>query len=134
MPPVEPSPSPPRALVIGAGPAACSMHLPVLARLRDEGAVVLAAISDIREDRAAEVRRKFGFLHQSHDAATSLTHHGIDAVYIFADAALHYQYGLGALRAGKHLFVEKPIAPSFAEACDLAELARSMDLVAVGGQ
>jgi phosphoglycerate dehydrogenase-like enzyme/predicted dehydrogenase len=109
------------------------MHLPVLARLRDKGALILAAIGDIREDRAAGARRKFGFLHQSHDPAASLTQHDIDVVYIFADAALHYQYGLAALRAGKHLFVEKPIAPSFVEACELAELARAMDLVAVGG-
>ena len=123
----------PRALVIGAGPAAFSMHLPVLARLRDKGELVLAAISDIREDRAAQARRSFGFLRETGDIATALTQADIDAVYIFAGAALHYQYGLRALRAGKHLFVEKPIAPSFAEACELAELARSLGLVAVGG-
>jgi phosphoglycerate dehydrogenase-like enzyme/predicted dehydrogenase len=124
---------PPRALVIGAGPAAFSMHLPALARLRDEGAVILAAISDIREDRAALARRKFGFLQEACDAASALARADIDAVYIFAGAALHHQYGLRALRAGKHLFVEKPIAPSFVEACELAELAQCMGLVAVGG-
>jgi phosphoglycerate dehydrogenase-like enzyme/predicted dehydrogenase len=124
---------PPRALVIGAGPAAFSMHLPVLARLRDEGEVVLAAISDIQEDRATLARRKFGFLQEACDAATALAQADIDAVYIFASATLHHQYGLQALCAGKHLFVEKPIAPSFAEASELAEVARSMGLVAVGG-
>jgi phosphoglycerate dehydrogenase-like enzyme/predicted dehydrogenase len=129
----RPKTRPPRALVIGAGPAAFSMHLPVLARLRDEGKLVLAAISDIREDRATLARRKFGFLHEACDAATALAQADIDAVYIFASAALHHQYGLQVLRAGKHLFVEKPIAPSFAEACELADLARSMGLVAAGG-
>ena len=133
MSPARPSTSPPRALVIGAGPAAFSMHLPVLARLRDRGRLVLAAICDISEDRAGQARRKFGFLRETGDAATSLTHPDIDAVYIFAGAALHHHYGLQALHAGKHLFVEKPIAPSFARACELADLARSTGLVAAGG-
>ncbi|HEY2008172.1 MAG TPA: NAD(P)-dependent oxidoreductase [Rhizomicrobium sp.] len=122
-----------RALVIGAGPAAFSMHLPVLARLRDRGEIVLAAICDIREDRAALACRKFDFLQRTGDAAAALTRSDIDVVYIFADATLHHQYGLRALHAGKHLFVEKPIAPSFTEACEMADLARSMGLVAVGG-
>ncbi len=133
MSPARPSTSPPRALVIGAGPAAFSMHLPVLQRLRDRGRLVLAAICDISEDRAGQARRKFGFLRESGDALTSLAHPDIDAVYIFAGAALHHHYGLQALGAGKHLFVEKPIAPSFARACELADLARSMGLVAAGG-
>jgi phosphoglycerate dehydrogenase-like enzyme/predicted dehydrogenase len=124
--------TPPRALVIGAGPAAFSMHLPALARLRDEGALVLAAISDIREDRATQARRRFGFLGQA-DAAATLAQDDIDAVYIFAGAAFHHQFGLQALRAGKHLFVEKPIAPSYAAARELADLARDKGLVAVGG-
>jgi phosphoglycerate dehydrogenase-like enzyme/predicted dehydrogenase len=119
--------------VIGAGPAAFSMHLPVLAHLRDRGRLVLAAVCDIREDRAARAWRQFGFLDMTCDAAASVERLDIDAVYIFASAALHHQYGLWALGAGKHLFVEKPIAPSFDRACELAELARSMGRVAAGG-
>ncbi len=133
MSPAPPSPSPPRALVIGAGPAAFSMHLPVLQRLCDRGRLVLVAICDIRQERAGQARRRFGFLRESGDAATSLAQPDIDAVYIFAGAALHHHYGLQALSAGKHLFVEKPVAPSFARACELADLARSRGLVAAGG-
>jgi predicted dehydrogenase len=127
------SPSPLRVLVVGAGPAALSMHLPVLARLRDKGAITLAAICDIAEQRATMARRKFAFLEQSGDAAAALARPDIDAVYLFAGAALHYEHGLAALRAGKHLFVEKPIAPSFIQAREMADLARSQGLVAVGG-
>src|SRR5579862_4819051 len=102
-----PSSSPLRVLVIGAGPAAFSMHLPVLARLRDRGAIALSVVCDITRDRAAVARRKFGFLEQSGDAAATLARPDIDAVYLFASATLHHQHGLAALRAGKHLFVEK---------------------------
>ncbi len=126
-------PSPLRVLVIGAGPAALSMHLPVLARLRDKGAIMLAAVCDIAGERALMARRKFGFLEHSGDAAAALARPDIDAVYLFANAGLHYEYGLAALRAGKHLFVEKPIAPSFVQAREMADTARSRGLVAVGG-
>jgi phosphoglycerate dehydrogenase-like enzyme/predicted dehydrogenase len=127
------SPSPLRVLVIGAGPAAFSMHLPVLARLRDQGVILLSAICDITAERAALARRKFGFLEQSGDAAATLARPDIDAVYLFAGATQHHQLGLAALRAGKHLFVEKPVAPSFVQAQEMADVARAEGLVAVGG-
>jgi len=125
--------APLRALVIGAGPAAAHMHLPVLARLRDRGALELACICDIRGERAAAAKRKFGFLQTSGDANAQLARTDIDVVYIFAGALQHFIHGLQGLNAGKHLFVEKPIAPSFAQARELAEAAGGKNLVAVGG-
>jgi phosphoglycerate dehydrogenase-like enzyme/predicted dehydrogenase len=124
---------PPRVLVIGAGPAAFSMHLPVLARLRDQGALVLVSVCDVERERAAAARRKFGFLEDCCDAGIALARPDIEAVYIFAGASLHHEYGLAALAAGKHLFVEKPIAPSYTQARDMADVARIRGLVAVGG-
>src|SRR5258708_2618408 len=38
-----------------------------------------------------------------------------------------------ALRKGKHLFIEKPLAPSYAQARELAELANAQRLIAAGG-
>ena len=124
---------PVRALVIGAGPAAVSMHMPVLARLRDAGEIVLAIVCDLQPERTAAARRKFGFLEVSGDADASLERQDVEAVYIFGSAQLHYQYGLAALGSGKHLFVEKPIAPSYVEACNLAHAALARGLIAVGG-
>ena len=106
---------PVRVLVIGAGPAPDAVHLPVLAGLRDRGDVVLALVCDIQRERAAAARRKFGFLQDSGDAVSALERTDIDAVYIFGSAQLHYEYGMLALQKGKHLFVEKPVAPSYAQ-------------------
>jgi phosphoglycerate dehydrogenase-like enzyme/predicted dehydrogenase len=124
---------PVRVLVIGAGPMTVAIHLPVLAELRDKGEVVLALVCDIEQERAAAARRDFGFLEDSGDGAAALERRDIDAVYIFGSAQSHYEYGLAALQNGKHLFVEKPIAPSYAQACDMAQTARAQGLVAVGG-
>lgn len=123
-----------RIMVIGAGPAAVQMHLPELGRLRDRGEIVLAKVCDIHRERAHAARTKFGFLEGAGDGAAALeSKDDIDAVYIFGSAQLHYEYGLEALRCGKHLFVEKPVAPSYLQAMELARTARARGLVAVGG-
>jgi phosphoglycerate dehydrogenase-like enzyme/predicted dehydrogenase len=122
-----------RALVIGAGPTSVFAHLPVLAGLRDQGRLELRMVCDIERARATQARQQFGFAEESGDAASALARDDIDAVYIFGSAQLHYEYGLSALRHGKHLFVEKPIAPTYQQAMEIAQLARQRRLVAVGG-
>ena len=122
-----------RVLVIGAGPAPDAIHLPVLARLRDHGEIVLTLVCDIQRERAAAARRKFGFLQDSGDGVAALGRTDIDAVYIFGSAQLHYEYGMLALQNGKHLFVEKPVAPTYVQARELAELASAQGLIAAGG-
>lgn len=52
----------------------------------------------------------------------------VDAVSIAVPTEVHYQEGMRALRAGKHLLLEKPIACSVAEAEELTETARSGSL------
>lgn len=126
-------PVPLRALVIGAGPAAVAMHLPALARLRDAGELALPVVCDIDGARAAAAQRTFGFGVASGDALGELARSDIDVVYVFGSAQMHHELGLRALQSGRHLFIEKPIAPSFAQACTLAENARARGLVAAGG-
>jgi phosphoglycerate dehydrogenase-like enzyme/predicted dehydrogenase len=125
--------TPLRVLVIGAGPAPDAIHLPVLARLRDRGDIVLALVCDIQRERATAARHKFGFLEDSGDGVAALERPDIGAVYIFGSAQLHYEYGMLALRKGKHLFVEKPVAPTYAQARELAQVARAQGLIAAGG-
>jgi len=125
--------SPIRALVVGAGPTADLLHLPRLAQLRDRGELVLSFICDLQHDRADAARRTFGFEACGGDAMAALALPDIDAVYLFGSAQLHHGYGLQALCGGKHLFVEKPIAPSYAQACELAQAAEARGLIAVGG-
>src|ERR1700744_4099693 len=119
MPKLTP-PQTPRALVIGAGPMAGFMHLPILSRLQRSARVELRLICDLDPVRAGAARKKFGFAEHCGDAARAIERSDIALVYIFADARVHYECGLLALSRGKHLFVEKPVAPSYAEARQLA--------------
>ncbi|WP_049974385.1 NAD(P)-dependent oxidoreductase [Azospirillum sp. B4] len=122
-----------KLLVIGAGPMATHVHLPILAGLRDRGLVDLALVCDLDRARAEAAAARFGFGACTGDADAALTRDDIDAVHIYASAQLHYEYGIRALSRGKHLFVEKPVAPSPAQALHMAGLARAQGLVAVGG-
>ena len=126
MPPI-------RALVVGAGETSALIHLPVLADLRDRGRLELVEICDLRSDRAGAARQRFGFARESGDALAALQRPDVEAVYLFGDARMHHDLGMAALGQGKHLFVEKPIAPSHAEACQMAGAARDRGLIAAGG-
>jgi predicted dehydrogenase len=109
------------------------MHLPVLASLRDRGAIVLSVVCDLQRDRATRARHQFGFLEDSGDAVAALGREDIDVVYVFGSAQMHFEFGLAALQSGKHLFVEKPVAGSYTQARELGQLARARGLIAAGG-
>jgi phosphoglycerate dehydrogenase-like enzyme/predicted dehydrogenase len=122
-----------RALVVGAGETSALLHLPALARLRDRGRVELVEICDLRRDRASAAKARFGFARTGGDARSALQNPEIDAVYLFGDARMHHDIGLAAIECGKHLFVEKPVSPSHAEAQELAQAAARRKVIAVGG-
>src|SRR5882762_1516323 len=129
----RPAAHPLRVLVIGAGGMASHTHLPLLAKFRDAGEIELSVICDIQRERAGAAKKRFGFSEETADAVSALARSDIDAVYIFGSAQMHHEYGALGLNRGKHLFIEKPIAPSFALARTLAMTAAERGLIAVGG-
>ena len=130
---MENAPSASRALVIGAGPAASHLHLPVLARLRDQGRIILNTICDLDAARAQTARQNFNFSNACGDAYKAVERADIDIVYIFGSAQMHWSLGLAALRRGKHLFVEKPVAPSYETARQMVDVAQAEHCIAAGG-
>lgn len=57
----------------------------------------------------------------------------IDAVVIATPAASHFQLALEALQAGKHIFVEKPMATTVSEVDELARVANEKQLTVMAG-
>lgn len=53
----------------------------------------------------------------------------IDLVIVSTINDTHYEYTKRALEAGKHVIVEKPVAPTSREAKELAQLAKDKNLV-----
>ncbi|HMG55679.1 MAG TPA: Gfo/Idh/MocA family oxidoreductase [Kofleriaceae bacterium] len=63
------------------------------------------------------------------DAAAVIADPEVDAVAIATPIFTHHGLAKAALEAGKHVVVEKPLAPSVAEAVELAELAGRVNRV-----
>jgi predicted dehydrogenase/threonine dehydrogenase-like Zn-dependent dehydrogenase len=92
---------------IGAGNYASSMLLPHLAKM---SAAHLVHVATTRSLSAANAQRKFGFGTASTTAGAVLEDPSLDAIFIVTRHSTHADLVCRALRAGKAVFVEKPLA------------------------
>src|SRR5690606_33540757 len=65
------------------------------------------------------------------DYAAVLADPEVDAVYVATVHTTHAELTIAALRAGKHVLCEKPIAPNHGQAMAMVDAARSTDRVLV---
>ena len=100
--------------VIGAGGIAMRRTIPegITAARNAE----LAAVMDVDETRARAVSKKFDGVPFYTTADALLAHPGVQAVYIATPTHVHAEQCLAAIKAGKHVLVEKPVAMTAAEA------------------
>jgi len=86
--------------------------------------IELAALCTRRPQRLAEVADRFGVGRRYTDYRQLLADPAVDVVSITTHIQDHRDIAIDALRAGKHVLLEKPMAPS-AEDCDpILEAAR----------
>lgn len=88
-----------------------------------------ATVCDIDEAAAEAARRSFGFRNASADWRSLLTDPEIDIVDITAPNSLHKEMALAAIAAGKHVYCEKPLAPTADEALEMTEAAEAAGIV-----
>jgi predicted dehydrogenase len=124
------SAQPVRLGIVGCGFVAEHRHLPTLARMSE---IDVVAVADIDTERCRRVADRFGIANRDADVAALLERPEVEAVAVCVPAAEHAQVALAALDAGKHVFVEKPLALSLDEADALVERARSAGTTAVVG-
>ena len=102
-----------RVALVGAGEFATGVHLPNLAGL--DGALHLQAVVSRSPDKAAAVARQYGAAYATTDFDRVLEDPDVDACLIATRHDLHASMALDALRHGKHVLVEKPLAMSATE-------------------
>jgi len=117
----SPTPGAPAVSFVGAGNYATAMLAPAFkaagARLR-----TIASATGVSGVHAG---RKFGFEETTTDTARVLSDDATDAVAIVTRHDSHASLTCEALRAGKHVFVEKPLALTAADVDRVADAARA---------
>jgi len=88
----------------------------------------LVAICDLSPDRCSVLARQYAVPLITQDAKQLIESGDVEAVFIATPVSTHYPLALAALRAGKHVFIEKPLAAEVAHAEHLAEEAEKRNL------
>jgi Oxidoreductase family, NAD-binding Rossmann fold len=100
--------------VIGAGLVAQAEHLPYLSSLRDR--FTLTALAEPSATVRKTLGARYGITGLHADYRAMLDAGGLDAVVVSSPAGTHAEIVLGALDADVHVFVEKPMCITLADA------------------
>jgi predicted dehydrogenase len=93
----------------------------------------LVAVCDLREEALTKVRLRYPAVHATTSLDEILADETIEAIVFATPVSTHHPFAAAALKAGKHVFVEKPLAVSSAEVSDLIALADAHDRVLMPG-
>ncbi len=102
--------------VIGAGSFATNEFLPLLAKQNNINLRVIASATGVN---AKALGSKYGFLECTSDTQAIIDDDETDCVFILTRHDTHAELAASALRSGKHVFVEKPLALTHAELNDV---------------
>ncbi|KAI0320646.1 NAD-P-binding protein [Amylostereum chailletii] len=121
--------SPINTCVLGVGLAGLAFHVPFVLALPD-----LFILHSVLERNPTsphgKVHDRFGVSPRIHTSIDQVCDDPeIELVIVGTPNETHYAYAKAALLAGKHVLVDKPIAPTAEEAKELREIARSKNLV-----
>jgi predicted dehydrogenase len=118
-----------RIAVIGAGHWGPNL----IRNFHNHQTSVVAWVVDRAPARLELTRTRFPDVRTTADPAAALGDPAVDAVVVATPTVTHHELAAAALRAGKHVLVEKPIATTVADAEELCALAESRSLVLMVG-
>jgi len=118
-----------RVGVIGTGAISQVVHVPIFAERED---VDLVAVADADEHKAEALSRRFAVPHVT-TAEAMFSREDLDAVVICTPNRLHEEMSIAALEAGKHVFVERPLATTSEGAQRVIDVAERVGRILVVG-
>lgn len=83
--------------------------------------VTVAAVSDLDPKKLETVQRRYPAVKRTTDFQELLRDPDIDAIAVATPVSSHFALGMAALKAGKHLWLEKPMAETSLQARKLAD-------------
>jgi predicted dehydrogenase len=114
-----------RLLILGTGGMAAN-HAKHFAAI--EG-VTLAGGVDVDPGRLEKFRNAHGIANGFASLDAALSWGEFDAVANVTPDAIHHPTTIAALKAGKHVFCEKPLATDYGKALEMTEIAEASGLV-----
>ena len=111
-----------KAGVVGCGGIANGKHFPAI---KKNGKIELVAFCDLIKERAEKAKEEYG----TPDARVytdykDLVKEDVDVVYVLTPNNAHAPVSIAAMKAGKHVMCEKPMAKTYAEAKEMVETAK----------
>ena len=98
--------------VIGCGRIAQNAHFPAFARMEE---IRVKYACDLIREKAEEMQSRYAFVENViTDYRVALADPEVEAVFVLTPNYAHYTVTMDALKAGKHVFCEKPITVSYA--------------------
>jgi 2-hydroxy-4-carboxymuconate semialdehyde hemiacetal dehydrogenase len=101
--------------------------------LKNIDGVSITSIVSRRLEQAEEVAAKYGAPHATTELDEALARDDVDAVILCTPTQLHASQSIAAMRAGKHVQVEIPLADSWADALEVQRVQEETGLVAMVG-
>jgi predicted dehydrogenase len=106
---------------VGCGYMAQKVHIPNLSTIPD---CELVALAEVRQELGHKVQARFGIPRLYPDHEAMLADPDVEAIAVSAAFAVQGQIARDALLAGKHVFMEKPMAVSLEQADAILEAGR----------
>ena len=113
--------------VVGCGRIAAHAHFPAFEKI---GNVRVKYACDLIEKKAQAMKDKYSFVENViTDYSVALADPEVETVFVLTPNYAHYTVTMDALRAGKHVFCEKPITVNYPLSCEMAEEAEKQSKI-----
>jgi predicted dehydrogenase len=89
----------------------------------------VVSVCDLREERLTSIKKVYPTLKTFTDPAALIRDPDVDAVVVATPVSSHFDLALQALKAGKHVLVEKPLASTSSQVRQLIDEAAARKLV-----
>ena len=116
--------SPLRIGIIGCGRVMSGPYMALIELMSRRGDVTVEIVCDIDERKVRTAAARFNISRTTCEATEVIESSQVDIVMILSSMKEHGSFTLAALRAGKHVLVEKPMASDLSTAREIVELSR----------
>ncbi len=96
--------------IVGCGRISESAHFPALSKMEN---VRIKYACDLIEEKALDKQKRYGAEQVITDYNIALNDPEVEIVYVLTQNFAHYTVTMDALKAGKHVFCEKPITVNY---------------------